>query len=126
MRCFVTPASLVFPIAEPMCRFRSGSFPSKPFLRRRRASADHLERGGNGVIKVLVDGGKGVRNRERRAALARASGLLKQLADAIEPLAAGGEEGVAEPLQTLFDWLREQRERATPAARSIAADGARE
>jgi hypothetical protein len=85
-----------------------------------------LERGGNGVVKVLVDGGKGVRNRERRAALARASGLLKQLADAIEPLAAGGEEGVAEPLQTLFDWLREQRERATPAARSITADGARE
>src|SRR5215467_12030993 len=44
--------------------------------------------GVNGAVTFLVDGGKGVRNRERRAALARASELLRQLTSSLMPLAA--------------------------------------
>src|SRR5262249_554539 len=83
--------------------------------------------GRNGAITFLVDGGKGVRNRERRVVLARASGLLQQLTSSLMPLAAESEEPevVAETLQQLFDWIARERERATSAPRSLA-DGARD
>src|SRR5215471_18962395 len=57
--------------------------------------------GRNGAATFLVDGGKGVRNRERRAALARASGLLEQLTSTLMPLAAESTEPklVTESLQ---------------------------
>ncbi len=80
--------------------------------------------GGSGTTTFLVDGGtKSIRNRERRAALARASELLKQLTSSLMPLAAES----AEPrLQLLFDWIARERERAITAPRSIGADGARD
>jgi hypothetical protein len=83
--------------------------------------------GGNGAVTFLVDGGKAVRNRVRRVALARASGLLQQLTSSLKPLAAESEEPelVAETLQLLFDWIARERERAMTAPRSIGADGAR-
>jgi hypothetical protein len=79
--------------------------------------------GGNGTATFLVNGStRGVHNLERRVALARATELLKQLAATRAPLTTGGEEGVAEPLQTLFDWLREQRECAMTAPRDGVHD----
>ena len=73
--------------------------------------------GVNGAVTFLVDGGKGVRNRERRAALARASGVLQQLTSTLMPLAAESAEPelVAESLQLLFDWIARERERMTTA-----------
>ncbi|HMF28089.1 MAG TPA: hypothetical protein VKE42_04915 [Candidatus Cybelea sp.] len=79
--------------------------------------------GGSGTTTFLVDGStRGLRNRERRAALARASELLRQLTSTLMPLAVESEEPgfVAENLQLLFDWIARERERAT-----IGADGAR-
>jgi len=69
----------------------------------------------NGALTFLVDGGKAVRNRERRAALARALGYLQQLTSTLMPLAAESAEpeSVAETLQLLFDWIARERERAT-------------
>src|SRR5215831_14734448 len=81
--------------------------------------------GQNGTTTYLVEGSsKAVRNRERRAALARASELLKQLTSSLMPLAAESEERelVAETLQLLFDWIARERERATTALRSIDAE----
>jgi len=81
--------------------------------------------GGNGTTTYLVEGSsKAVRNRERRAALARASELLRQLTSSLMPLAAESEERelVAETLQLLFDWIARERERATTALRSIDAE----
>jgi hypothetical protein len=71
--------------------------------------------GENGVVTFLVDGGKAVRNRERRAALARGSELLRQLTSTLMPLAGESAEPelVAETLQQLFDWIAGERERAT-------------
>jgi len=79
--------------------------------------------GENGAVTFLVDGGKAVRNRERRVALARASELLRQLTSSLMPLAAESAEPgfVAENLQLLFDWIAEERERATAAPGSIGA-----
>ena len=80
--------------------------------------------GGSGTTTFLVDGStRGLRNRERRAALARASELLRQLTSTLMPLAAESEEPelVAENLQLLFDWLARERERATAAPHSIGA-----
>jgi hypothetical protein len=80
--------------------------------------------GENGVTTFLVDGStRGLRNRERRAALARASELLRQLRSTLMPLTAESEEPgfVAENLQLLFDWITEERERATTAPHSIGA-----
>ena len=74
--------------------------------------------GQDGTTTYLVNGtGKGVRNRERRAALARASELLKQLTATIMPLRAesADPEPVAENLQLLYDWIARERERATVA-----------
>src|SRR5215469_14791586 len=74
--------------------------------------------GRNGAVTFLVDGSsKGLRNRERRVALARASGFLQQLTSTLMPLAAESAEPelVAESLQLLFDWIRRERERATTA-----------
>ena len=49
----------------------------------------------NGVTTFLVDGStRGLRNRERRAALARGSELLRQLTSTLMPLAAESEEPV--------------------------------
>jgi hypothetical protein len=72
--------------------------------------------GGSGVTTFLVHGSsKSLRNRERRVALARASGLLQQLTATLMPLTAESEEPelVAETLQRLFDWIARERERAT-------------
>jgi hypothetical protein len=79
--------------------------------------------GKNGTTTYLVEGSsKAVHNRERRAALARASELLKQLTSSLMPLTAESEpEVVAENLQLLFDWIATERERATTAPRSIRA-----
>jgi len=68
----------------------------------------------NGTATFLVDGGKAVRNRERRVALARASELLRQLTSTLMPLAGESAEPdpVAETLQRLFDWIATERERA--------------
>jgi hypothetical protein len=74
--------------------------------------------GGNGTATFLVNGStRGLRNRERRIALARASGLLQQLTSALRPLAAESAEPelVAETLRLLFDWIARERERATVA-----------
>jgi hypothetical protein len=76
--------------------------------------------GESGVTTFLVNGtGRAVRNRERRAALARASELLKQLTSSLMPLAPESAEPelVAENLQILSDWLTTERERATGAER---------
>jgi hypothetical protein len=79
--------------------------------------------GENGAVTFLVDGGKGVRNRERRVALAQASELLRQLTSILRPLAAESEEPelVVETLQRLFDWIATERERATAAPQSVGA-----
>src|SRR5215472_9299966 len=61
--------------------------------------------GGNGTTTILINGStKGLRNRERRAALAKASALLQQLAATLRPLRAGNEQpGLAtEGLALLF------------------------
>ena len=82
--------------------------------------------GGNGTATFLVNGStRGLRNRERRVALARASELLKQLTSSLMALTAESEEPelVAESLQLLFDWIARERARAT-TPRSISADGA--
>jgi hypothetical protein len=73
--------------------------------------------GENGAVTFLVDGGKSIRNRERRVALAQASGLLQQLRSSLMPLAAESAEPelVAETLQLLFDWIVRERKRATVA-----------
>jgi hypothetical protein len=74
--------------------------------------------GGNGTATFLVNGStRGLRNRERRVALARASELLKQLTSSLMPLAAESAEPklVAETLQQLFDWIASERERAEGA-----------
>src|SRR5215472_12276777 len=60
--------------------------------------------GGNGVVTFLVDGStRGLRNRERRVALARASGLLQQLTTSLMALQGESEEPelVVETLQLL-------------------------
>jgi hypothetical protein len=80
--------------------------------------------GKNGTTTYLVNGSsKAVRGRERRAALAQASELLRQLTSTLMPLTAESEEPqvVAENLQLLFDWIASERERATTAPRSIRA-----
>ena len=79
--------------------------------------------GGNGTTTFLVDGSKSIRNRVRRAALARASELLRQLTSSLMPLTAESAEPelVAESLQLLFDWIATERERATSAPQSIGA-----
>ena len=78
--------------------------------------------GENGVTTFPVNGStRGVRNRERRAGLARASELLKQLTTSLMALRAESEEPelVAENLQILSDWLTRERERATTAPKGI-------
>jgi hypothetical protein len=57
------------------------------------------------VNTFLVDGGKGLRNRERRAALAHALKLLQQTAAALRPLAATSKEPefVTEGLGLLYN-----------------------
>ena len=78
--------------------------------------------GQNGTTTYLVNGtGKAVRNRERRAALVRASELLKQLTATIMPLRAesADPESVAENLQLLYDWIARERECATTAPKGI-------
>ena len=76
----------------------------------------------NGVTTFLIDGSsKGLRNRERRVALARASELLKQLTASLMALRAesADPEPVAENLQRLFDWITRERERATGAPKGV-------
>jgi hypothetical protein len=67
-----------------------------------RARAIISSMGENGVTTFLVDGStRGLRNRERRAALARALWLLQQLTSTLMPFTAESEEPglVAETLQ---------------------------
>ena len=81
--------------------------------------------GQNGTASYLVEGSsKAVRNRERRVALARASGLLQQLRSSLMPLLAESAEPelVAESLQLLFDWIARERERATTAPKGSRDD----
>jgi len=76
--------------------------------------------GKNGTTTYLVNGrSTSVRNRERRAALARVSGLLHQLATCLQPLRQESEErGLAtEGLGCLFNWLSDEQERLTEGAR---------
>lgn len=83
--------------------------------------------GQNGTTTYLVDGSsQAVRNRERRAALAKASTLLQQLTYCLERLAAESDDPALamEGLGMLFDWLRV--ELATTALRSRGADGGRD
>jgi hypothetical protein len=80
--------------------------------------------GKNGTTTYLVDGSsQAVRNRERRATLAKASTLLQQLTYCLEPLAAESDDPALamEGLGMLFDWLHV--ELATTALRSRGADG---
>ena len=76
--------------------------------------------GKNGTTTYLVNGrSTSVRNRERRAALARVSSLLHQLATCLQPLRQESEEpGLAtEGLGCLFNWLSDEQERLTEGAR---------
>jgi hypothetical protein len=69
----------------------------------------------NGTTTYLVGGSTSrLRNADRRRALARARAQLQQFATTIRPL-TGAE--TAESLQLLFDWLNEECERLTAAAR---------
>jgi hypothetical protein len=73
----------------------------------------------------LINGSaSSIRNRERRVALARASGLLQQLRSSLMPLLAesADPEPVAENLQRLFDWITRERERATTAPKDSRDD----
>src|SRR5262245_35007922 len=74
----------------------------------------------NGRTTFLINGSsKGLRNRERRIGLAKASSLLQQLAASLKPIQAeSGEPGLAtEGLALLFGWIAAEREAATAAAR---------
>ena len=63
----------------------------------------------NGTTTFLVDGGtKGIRNRERRVALARALRLLHNSHHASSRLRPP--KLVTETLQQLFDWVASERE----------------
>jgi hypothetical protein len=76
--------------------------------------------GENGTATILVGGStRGLRNRERRVALAKVSGLLQQLAAELKPLAAESEGRglVTEALGLLWNWLSDERERLTEGAR---------
>jgi hypothetical protein len=76
--------------------------------------------GQNGTTTYLVNGrSTSVRNRERRAALARVSSLLHQLATCLQPLRQESDEpGLAtEGLGCLFNWLSDEQERLTEGAR---------
>jgi len=72
--------------------------------------------GGNGVVTVLVDGGKSIRNRERRVALARASELLEQLRRVVTALDPG-DNTILDHLESVSGWLCAEPERATTAPR---------
>jgi hypothetical protein len=77
-------------------------------------------RGGNGKTVFLVDGSRrDSANRERRAALARASVLLNQLRDQLLVLKDGSAapEFIIEGLGALFEWTSRERERLTAAPR---------
>jgi hypothetical protein len=81
--------------------------------------------GQNGTTTFLINGSaSSIRNRERRVALARASGLLQQLRSSLMPLLAesADPEPVAENLQRLFDWITRERERATTAPKGSRDD----
>ena len=73
----------------------------------------------NGSTTFLINGSKGLLNRERRAALAQASSLLQQCASTLKPLQAGSKaSGLAtEALGMLFDCIRDEYECATTAPR---------
>jgi hypothetical protein len=76
--------------------------------------------GKNGISTILISGTTGaLQNRERRAALARASSLLQQLASCVTPLKSDSDEPglLVEALGLLFDWIRDERERAKGAWR---------
>jgi hypothetical protein len=78
--------------------------------------------GQNGTTTFLINGSaSSIRNRERRVALARASGLLQQLTSSLMPLRAesADPESVAENLRLLFDWITTERERATTAPKGL-------
>lgn len=79
--------------------------------------------GQNGTTTYLVNGtGKAVRNRERRAALARASELLKQLTRVVTALDPG-DNTILGHLEAVSVWLNSERERATSTPRIGAPKG---
>jgi hypothetical protein len=78
--------------------------------------------GRDGSVIYLIEGtSKSLRNREARAALARASTLVQQLAAELKPLAAGSEapEPVTEALGVLSGWIAGERERAATTGRPV-------
>jgi hypothetical protein len=78
--------------------------------------------GESGTTTYLVNGSsKGVRNRERRVALARASELSEQLRRVVTALGPG-DNAILQHLEAVAGWLSSERERATTAPRSIAAE----
>jgi hypothetical protein len=82
--------------------------------------------GENGVSTILVNSStRSMRDRERRAALAKASTLLQQLTSCLEPLATVSDDPALamEALGMLFDWLNV--ELVTPVPRSMGVEGAR-
>jgi hypothetical protein len=68
-----------------------------------------------------------IRNRDRRAALAKATALLQQFGVALRPLVAESEEPelATEGLGLWFNWIVEERERFTTVPRLGTDDGGR-
>jgi hypothetical protein len=80
--------------------------------------------GENGVSTFLVNSStRSIRDRERRAALAKASTLLQRLTSCLRPLATVSEDPTLamEALTMLFDWL--DVELSTAAPRSMGVEG---
>jgi hypothetical protein len=72
--------------------------------------------GANGVTTFTVDGStKALRNRTRRAALAKALSELNQLTTTLRPLvdASAEPELAAEGLGLIYNWIADERERLT-------------
>jgi hypothetical protein len=76
------------------------------------------------VNTFLIDGGKGVRNRERRAALEEATRALQHFARIIQPIKATSKEPecVTGGLGLLYNWIHDERERASAAPGSYDDD----
>jgi hypothetical protein len=70
--------------------------------------------GVNGVVTYLINGStSSLRNRERRAKLAKALAMLNQIRDVLMPLVTTSEEEsdglVAEGLGQIYNWMAEER-----------------
>jgi hypothetical protein len=76
----------------------------------------------DGKIEIAVSPGSNSRAAiasVRHARLAKASRLLEELTRCLQPISAEHEESdLAELLQSIFDWIRDERERAKEPPRS--------